>query len=249
VAVSETAEREWLDLVGHLLASPLTALPAEAIARQLLRTFRANGCAFHVRVPGRRIWPIDLHHFNRWSAESAPTGHPVLRYYLATGERVAVQVADVPREIADQRVLGRWYDLSRPFGVTDQVALPLQRGPHDQTAFVIGRDRPFTAGEMELVAVLQRLLSGLDHQVRLLARAHGAATPAGAAVAADARLTPREIAALAAVAGGLTAAAAGHRLGISARTVHKHLERAYGKLGVTDRVSAVLRAQQLGLMS
>jgi ATP/maltotriose-dependent transcriptional regulator MalT len=30
--------------------------------------------------------------------------------------------------------------------------------------------------------------------------------------------------------------------------VHKHLERAYAKLGVTDRVSAVLRAQHLGIL-
>jgi len=30
--------------------------------------------------------------------------------------------------------------------------------------------------------------------------------------------------------------------------VHKHLERVYAKLGVSDRVSAVLRAQRLGLL-
>jgi ATP/maltotriose-dependent transcriptional regulator MalT len=30
--------------------------------------------------------------------------------------------------------------------------------------------------------------------------------------------------------------------------VHKHLERAYSKLGVSDRVSAVLRAQGLGIL-
>jgi ATP/maltotriose-dependent transcriptional regulator MalT len=29
--------------------------------------------------------------------------------------------------------------------------------------------------------------------------------------------------------------------------VHKHLERCYAKLGVADRLSAVLRAQRLGL--
>ena len=32
------------------------------------------------------------------------------------------------------------------------------------------------------------------------------------------------------------------------RTVHKHLERVYAKFGVSDRVSAVLRAQRLGIL-
>jgi Bacterial regulatory proteins, luxR family len=35
-------------------------------------------------------------------------------------------------------------------------------------------------------------------------------------------------------------------LGISSRTVHHHLEHIYRKLHVTDRLSAVLRAQALG---
>jgi DNA-binding NarL/FixJ family response regulator len=38
------------------------------------------------------------------------------------------------------------------------------------------------------------------------------------------------------------------RLVVAERTVHKHLERAYAKLGVSDRVSAVLRAQRLGIL-
>lgn len=38
------------------------------------------------------------------------------------------------------------------------------------------------------------------------------------------------------------------RLGISARTVHKHLQNLYRKLGTADRLGAVLRAQQAGLL-
>ena len=50
------------------------------------------------------------------------------------------------------------------------------------------------------------------------------------------------------VADGLTAAAVARRLVVAERTVHKHLERAYAKLGVSDRVTAVLRAQRLGIL-
>jgi ATP/maltotriose-dependent transcriptional regulator MalT len=38
------------------------------------------------------------------------------------------------------------------------------------------------------------------------------------------------------------------RLVVAERTVHKHLERVYAKFGVSDRVSAVLRAQRIGLL-
>lgn len=55
-----------------------------------------------------------------------------------------------------------------------------------------------------------------------------------------AALTERERAVLALVARGLTDRAVAGRLGIAEATVHKHLEHAYRKLGVTNRVSATL---------
>jgi DNA-binding CsgD family transcriptional regulator len=56
-----------------------------------------------------------------------------------------------------------------------------------------------------------------------------------------ASLTPRERDVLELVGRGLTSQASARRLGISRRTVTKHLEHAYAKLGCRDRVSAVLR--------
>jgi DNA-binding NarL/FixJ family response regulator len=53
-------------------------------------------------------------------------------------------------------------------------------------------------------------------------------------------LTARERAVLALLSEGMTAVAIAHRLAISPRTVHKHLENIYAKLGVTDRLGAVL---------
>lgn len=61
-------------------------------------------------------------------------------------------------------------------------------------------------------------------------------------------LTDRELAVLDLVAGGLITVAIARRLGISPRTVAKHLEQAYRKLGANDRVSAVLQASSLGLI-
>lgn len=59
-------------------------------------------------------------------------------------------------------------------------------------------------------------------------------------------LTAREQQVLAALAGGGPAHAIGHELGISERTVHKHLENIYAKLGVHDRLEAVLLTQRVG---
>jgi DNA-binding NarL/FixJ family response regulator len=55
------------------------------------------------------------------------------------------------------------------------------------------------------------------------------------------RLTARERLVVARVARGATDAAIAHELGISRRTVGKHLENAYTALGVHDRTSAALR--------
>ncbi|WP_426625357.1 response regulator transcription factor [Leifsonia sp. McL0607] len=61
-------------------------------------------------------------------------------------------------------------------------------------------------------------------------------------------LTQRERVILARVARGWTASRIAHELAISERTVGKHLEHAYRKMEVGDRLSAVRRAIELELI-
>jgi LuxR family transcriptional activator of bioluminescence operon len=61
-------------------------------------------------------------------------------------------------------------------------------------------------------------------------------------------LTPRQIECLSWAQEGKTAYEMGVILGISTRTVETHLRRAYGSLGVTSRIQAVLRAREAGLL-
>jgi DNA-binding NarL/FixJ family response regulator len=61
-------------------------------------------------------------------------------------------------------------------------------------------------------------------------------------------LSGREIAVLRLLADGGTACSIGTQLGISPRTVQKHLERIYRKLGVTDRVRAVREGEKMGVV-
>lgn len=62
-------------------------------------------------------------------------------------------------------------------------------------------------------------------------------------------LTVRERTALEHLSIGLTAQAIARRMNISPRTVNKHLQSSYRKLGVHDRLTATLAAQRLGLLA
>lgn len=50
------------------------------------------------------------------------------------------------------------------------------------------------------------------------------------------------------LAGGNTVEAIARRVGCSPRTVHRQLGRIYTKLGVPDRLTAISRAHELGLL-
>ncbi|NMO90636.1 hypothetical protein HH311_12705 [Actinomycetospora sp. TBRC 11914] len=164
----------------------------------------------------------------------------MLAYYLATGDDRAHDLDDVP-VLPGRRACGAWRELARAHAADRQIAIPLVHAPPHHHSYVIGRGERFTADDLRFARRLQGLLRGLARQV-------AATREVPADRATEVGLTPRETAALVAVAEGLTADAVARRLAISPRTVHKHLERAYAKLGVRDRVSAVLRAGRLGLL-
>ncbi|WP_245982398.1 response regulator transcription factor [Lentzea flaviverrucosa] len=136
-----------------------------------------------------------------------------------------------------------WGDIMRPLEVEHQMAIPLTLHGHCHRAFVLvtcGTD--FSDDDLTLARRLQALLIGLDRQAQALERWMPRAP------SHEASLTNREVAVLGLVADGLTARAIARRLLISPRTVQKHLEHVYAKLRATDKVSAVLKAQSLGLL-
>ena len=61
-------------------------------------------------------------------------------------------------------------------------------------------------------------------------------------------LTPREREILELTAQGFLAPDIGRRLYLSPATVKTHLQRLYGKLGVSDRAAAVAEAMRRGLL-
>ena len=97
--------------------------------------------------------------------------------------------------------------------------------------------RECTACQEYLAAALELLRAHLRPVVR----------PPGAAPAMV-PLTTRERDVLTHLAGGMTARQIARQLAISDTTVRKHLEHAYAKLGVHDRLTATIRMRELDLL-
>jgi DNA-binding CsgD family transcriptional regulator len=251
---------EWLDLVADLVTRPLTAWPVDRVLALLASSFDAPASTFYEQDAGGPIaqyrWPADLYDDRldealRWGRENAPVEHPLLRYYLATGRVEAMQIADVPARFADRRVHERWRaaceDIFSP-DVVAQVSLPVSLGARTNRSFLVGRTDDFSGGEMALLRRLQRVFAGLDRQISAHARWTGRAGMLAVPTAEAIGLTPRESVVLDMLATGATARAIARRLAVGERTVQKHLQRVYAKLGVADRLAAVQRAQVVGLL-
>ena len=80
----------------------------------------------------------------------------------------------------------------------------------------------------------------------LRARGHRFVMPSRRRETGD--MSEREVEVLEQLALGLTNREIGHRLYISEKTVGRHLERIFAKLGVTSRTAAVSAAQELGIV-
>jgi DNA-binding CsgD family transcriptional regulator len=70
----------------------------------------------------------------------------------------------------------------------------------------------------------------------------------GARSGADLGLSGRELAVLQLIAEGVTTRCAARALACSPRTIEKHLERAYRRLSVKDRINAVLVLRDAGVL-
>ncbi|MDG9701544.1 LuxR C-terminal-related transcriptional regulator [Streptomyces sp. DH37] len=179
-------------------------------------------------------------------------GYPFADHYGASADRAPLTAVDIVGETAwrnsENRSLAR-----RAFDTRDVLGLPLPDSRRPVRGFLIHRDREFTDREREYARRVQPLIAGADAHRRHLLRWR-ASQPAGpqapdpSRLSAEYGLTPREITVLTLLGDALSATAMGRRLGISHRTVHKHIENIYRKLGTSDRLSTVLRARDLGLL-
>ena len=186
--------------------------------------------------------PVDV--WQRIPYRRAPTSliaslHPGIRHLVANRPSRPYAVTDLVSERA-------WWDSElgtamRPdWGRNYQFAvpLPLSSGARTHWVWVLGRSlHDFTPADRDIAAALQPVLGVIARQHVLLGRHPRSAN------SAIGGLTQRELLVLDLLHAGHTAATTALLLGISPRTVNKHLERIYRKLAVSNRQQAIAIAR------
>lgn len=252
VSHATTCHAAWLELVSDILQGQPGArgFPHAQVADLLLHSFEAACCSLNV-VDGAWVdhvvgcWP-DGHLPKLPASGDLPdaTTHPLIRWYFVTGSSEAQILGRVPREVAAAPMVSEWSAFARPLGITHQLALPLRLGDGIE-AYVVSRpDDDYDDADAELANLVRPAVAALVSQHRVLQQVAERQYES----AQGTRLTEREFAVLTLLGAGLTAQAIARRLHSSPRTVHKHLENLYRKLGVCDRLMAVQRARDAGLL-
>jgi DNA-binding CsgD family transcriptional regulator len=175
--------------------------------------------------------------------------NPLLRYYLRTLDGRAYRFSDVISR-AELHQLALYRELYAPMGVEHQLAFTLPANPDRVLAIALSRgSHDYSDAERDFANrarpfLIQAYLNAIAYAALRSRPPHHIATALTEALLA-AGLTGREAEVLALVALGRSNHHVGGELGISDRTVGKHLERSFRKLGVGDRSTAAGRVWEL----
>jgi DNA-binding CsgD family transcriptional regulator len=244
--VSRRDYAEALALVATLEAAcddpvRLAGEAVEALARRLgseLTTLSVcdllNG---HREVAGRageRLGPADIACFDQHFFE-----HPLVRYHGLEGGTLAWRISDSLGRRDFQRT-ALYADYYRRVGLDCVVAVPLWMDGRSLVSLVLNRrGRDFSDRERAWLELLRPHLAFLYRQA---CRGAGEGLRPRAPEPLPEVLTLREREVVAWLSHGKTDAEIAAVLGLSPRTVQKHLEHIYVKLGVETRTAAVMRA-------
>ena len=153
---------------------------------------------------------------------------PLTRHTRPGGDGRPVRWSDLG-SMRSLRNSGMYADVVRKTGIEQMLAMALKPGDLHVCISLNRAGADFTPAAVDLLTQLRPLLT--RRVVRLAAEREDWAG-----------LTTRQQQVLTLVADGLTDAAIGHRLGCSPKTVTKHLEHIYRRLGVSCRTAAIAAA-------
>ena len=248
------ARSQWLDVITDAMSGFGRSFPWEPVCRLL-------GGQLDAPVTGKFHWDTHGHGivmaypFPDWFdlrdvAGRAPAAHPLARYYSTHATTAPLSTLQVPFSGGpDERA---YEDELRAFQIENHVWIPIDRGISGVLVVGVCRpSEPFDGRSLALAVLAQGVIVALHRHWQVLddwVADHP--LPTGAYLAAEeARLTSRQVVVLSLVAQGMTSRAIGDRLHISSRTVERHLQNIYGRLGVSDRVSAVRLATLAGVVA
>ncbi|GAA1830181.1 response regulator transcription factor [Microlunatus capsulatus] len=238
-----TRSAHWLGEVVDLMRGPSPVMPVAALLTSLSQTFDVSGSSwdwfdpdgsFGMVMDPAEIPQIEQETLDRWLTGELFDTHALLQWFRVTGDLRPQTTARVPTRILARR---RRLPLERALAamaMEHQLSVVYRQHGPTHRAFVLARGgSDFSDDDLVVAQVVQRSLAALDHQVAVMQRM------TRPAAAADLGLTGRELAVLQLMAEGTTIRRAARELACSPRTVEKHLENAYRRLGVRDRLNAV----------
>lgn len=169
--------------------------------------------------------------------------HPLVLYHAKQRGPGARRITDSISAVRF-RETGLYNDYYRPLGIDCVVALPLFVDDRWLVSFVQSRARQdFSGRDLTLLNAVGPALAAFYLQLKRLEAARASLHERlGLDTGAAAALTSRECEVLDWVAAGKSNEQIGAILGISPRTVQKHLQHLYEKLGVESRTAAAMRA-------
>lgn len=234
-----------LDLVGEAYA----VLDLESFAPRVLEAVRAavpaewsslNALGPDPSVRSVVVPPVPVHLYDVYAKLAHE--HPIVQYMARTGDGSPTRISDVV-DRPTFHATAVYREVYAQLGVEHQVAFSLPAPAGHMLAIVLSRrgDNDFTDEECELLArarphLIQAYRNALEHTALLMQVGLAPALPPADLPAYG--LTEREAAVIRRVASGRSNRDIAEELELSTRTVQKHLERAYRKLGVSSRSEA-----------
>ena len=185
-----------------------------------------------VSNPDGAISAQDRASFDRFFSE-----HPLVRYHAGRPRSGAHRISDSLSQ-AEFRESPLYNEYYRSIGIDHAIAVPLFVDRGLLVSFVLNRKgRDFSDRDCALLDLVREPLAALYRNLLVRKKDGGfAALP----------VTRREREVLSWLAAGKTDKDIGAILGMSPRTVQKHLQHIYEKLGVETRTAAVVRAMEIG---
>jgi DNA-binding CsgD family transcriptional regulator len=216
--------RNAVACLPRLVASDLTTLSICDLATGQRRVMSDVPAA----IPACAIQAFDRHFHE----------HPLVRAHGRNPDSVTRRMSDLVSFAQFERsaLFDEYY---RPIGIAHVMAVPVHVRGHELVSFVLNRSRrDFSERERDCLELIRAHLGNLFRVGREMEGARAAwGVPAAGAVP----LTAREHQVLSWLCAAKTDRDIAGILGISHRTVHKHLQRIYEKLGVETRTAAVAR--------
>ncbi|HSU37847.1 MAG TPA: LuxR C-terminal-related transcriptional regulator [Propionibacteriaceae bacterium] len=240
---------DWLCSVMELLREPMTTMPTQKILDRLRACYESTAASWNWRNSDGEIgmiWaPKDIVQSparNTCTSNAFPDTHPLIGWFGTDQNAPTPTRSPKPTTaVSDDRWLTQ-------LGMECQLRIPYRLdGTTFRTYSVARGGKAYSDDDLTLARHIQQSLITVDRQICVLARL--SAEDGRAATATDFQLTGRELAVLQLLAEGRTTRASARRLGCAPRTVEKHLERCFRKLGVSDRLNAVRVATQAGLVA